>query len=44
MNYWIRINVRGVVSYQEMGIERLVHSTAEDLREGGRKKLQCMMM
>lgn len=27
-----------------MGIERLVHGTAEDLRGGGRKKLQGMMM
>lgn len=33
-SYWTRISVRGVVSYQEMGIERLMHGTAEDLRGG----------
>lgn len=43
-SYWTRISVRGVVSSQEMEIEQLVHSTAEDLTGGSRKKLQGMMM
>lgn len=40
---WTRISVRELASYQEMGIEWCVQSSARDLG-GGRKKLQGMAM